>query len=80
MYIFTLAFWSYAGERSIKTVAQSALAVFGVGVTGILDVDWAGVGSIAALAGVVSVLTSVIGYTPPAGDHAAPATYDPNAH
>lgn len=66
MFIFTKAFWAYAGERAIKTVAQTALAGLTItGVSGILDVAWGVVASTAALAGVVSVLTSLIGYTPP---------------
>lgn len=59
MFIFTRAFWSYAGERAIKTVAQAALAVIGTGAVGILSVDWQGVVSVALMAGLVSVLTSV---------------------
>lgn len=52
-------FWLKTAERAAKTVAQSALAVIGVSTTGLLDVYWVGVGSVAALAGVVSVLTSL---------------------
>lgn len=53
-------FWTKAAERAIKTVAQSALSVLTVSATGILDVDWLGIGSVAALAGVVSLLTSIV--------------------
>lgn len=53
------AFWSGAGERAVKAVAQSLLAVIGVGGLGILDVDWEGALSVAVLAGVASVLTSI---------------------
>lgn len=59
MFIFTKTFWAYAGERAIKTVAQTAIAVIGTGMTGILAVDWQGVVSASLLAGLVSVLTSV---------------------
>jgi len=55
-------FWAYAGERSIKTVAQTALAIMSVGAVGIFDVDWLNVASVAALAGVMSLLTSVLQY------------------
>jgi len=56
------AYWAYAGERSVKTVAQVAIATIGVGAAGLFDVDWANVGSVAALAGVMSLLTSVLQY------------------
>ena len=55
-------YWDYAGERAVKTVAQAALATIGVGVMGVFDVDWLNVVSVAALAGIVSLLTSVLGY------------------
>jgi hypothetical protein len=48
-----------AGIRAVRTVAQSALASIGsAAVLG--DVNWIMVGSAAALAGVLSVLTSVV--------------------
>lgn len=73
MTILTRAFWAYAGERATKTVAQTAIALLTVGgVTGVLDVAWVGLASAVALSGVVSVLTSVLAYTPATtGDHAA---------
>lgn len=63
MFIFTKAFWAYAGERAIKTVAQTGIAGLTVtGVTGVLDVAWVAVASASALAGIVSLLTSTITY------------------
>lgn len=50
----------YSIERALKTIAQVAIATIGVGATGIFDVDWLNVISIAALAGVMSLLTSVL--------------------
>lgn len=47
--------------RAIKTVAQTAVALIGTHAVGILDVDWIAVLSASALAGVVSLLTSVAG-------------------
>ena len=48
-----------AGIRAVRTVAQAALAV--IGTSAVLgDVDWLLVGSSAALAGVVSILTSIV--------------------
>lgn len=49
-----------AGIRAIKTVAQTAVATIGTSVA-MGDVNWAMVGSAAALAGVLSLLTSVAG-------------------
>ena len=57
-----MQYWRYAGERSIKTVAQTALATIGVGAVGIFEVDWVNVGSVSALAGIMSLLTSVLQY------------------
>ena len=50
-----------AGIRAVKTVAQTAVALIGTNAIGITVVDWIGVASGAALAGVVSLLTSLAG-------------------
>ena len=55
-------YWAYAGERALKTFSQVAIATIGVGAAGIMDVDWAQVASVSALAGVMSLLTSVLQY------------------
>lgn len=49
-----------AGVRAIKTVAQAAIGAIGAA-TMMGDVNWLVVGSTAALAGAVSLLTSVAG-------------------
>lgn len=49
-----------AGVRAIKTVAQTAVSLVGVGAV-MSDVDWAMVGSSSLLAGILSLLTSVAG-------------------
>jgi len=46
--------------RAVKTVAQAALALIGTTAVGITDVDWISVASAAALAGVLSLLLSVV--------------------
>lgn len=58
---YSLKHWALdAAERAIKTAAQAALALLTADhVIGILDVDWAQLGSITALAALVSVLTSI---------------------
>ena len=49
-----------AGIRALKTVAQTAVALIPVGVS-IQEVGWLAVIGTAALAGVVSLLTSIAG-------------------
>ena len=58
-------YWNYAGERAINTFSQVALATIGVGALGIASVDWVNVLSVAALAAVMSLLTSVLQYNRP---------------
>ena len=58
--IFTKEWFAAAGIRALKTVAQTAVA--SIGVTAMIhEVDWLVVCSTAALAGVLSLLTSVAG-------------------
>ena len=49
-----------AGIRAVKTMAQAAIGAIGAAAT-MGAVDWRIVGSTAALAGVLSLLTSVAG-------------------
>lgn len=46
--------------RAIKTVAQTAVSMLTVGQY-FTDVDWLGVLSISAVAGIISILTSIAG-------------------
>ena len=82
----TKQFWSDAAERAIKTFAQALLAVLTVqGVSDLLSVNWGRSLSVAALATVISFLTSLLSLrlgntgtaslttaVEPAGRHAAP--------
>lgn len=49
-----------AGIRAIKTVAQTALGMITVGMT-MNEINWAYVISVASVAGIYSILTSVVG-------------------
>lgn len=57
--MWTGVFWSAVAERALKTAAQSAFSLLAVDVTGVLDVNWAGLGSAVGLATLLSVLSSV---------------------
>lgn len=50
-----------AGIRAIKTVAQTAVGMLSGEALGIMEADWVAVASVAAMAGVVSLLTSIAG-------------------
>jgi hypothetical protein len=56
--LWTRGFWFDTAERCTKTAAQSLIATLALG-TGLLDVDWTASVSVAALATVLSLLTSV---------------------
>lgn len=52
------AFWKATLIRAIRTVCQTAIATIGTAVV-ISDVNWIMVGSASALAGILSILTSI---------------------
>lgn len=58
--MFTVRFLKDAAERAVKTAAQAVLALVTTDVTGITDLDFTQAGSVAALAVLVSILTSIV--------------------
>ncbi len=56
----TKKWWKAAGMRAVKTIAQTAIATIGASVL-LSEVNWAAVVSASALAGILSLLTSVAG-------------------
>ena len=45
--------------RAIKTAAQTAVALIGTGAVGFTDLDWVRIASVAGVAAVLSLLTSI---------------------
>ena len=58
--IGSIQWWKAAGIRAIKTIAQTAIATIGSSAI-ISQVDWKVVASASALAGILSLLTSLAG-------------------
>lgn len=53
-------FWYDTGERAIKTVAQTMVALLTAdGVLGLFSVNWKEMLSVSGLAGLTSILTSI---------------------
>lgn len=55
------AWWRAAAVRAVKTVAQTAVGMLSGSMLGVMDADWLAVASVSAMAGIVSLLTSVAG-------------------
>ena len=47
------------GIRTIKTMAETAIAVIGTNAVGVTDVDWIGVLSAMILSGIVTILFNI---------------------
>lgn len=58
--IFTKEWFIAAGIRAVRTIAQTAIATIGTSAA-IGDVNWVFVASSSALAGILSLLTSLAG-------------------
>jgi hypothetical protein len=55
----TKEFWKAALIRALRTVAQTAIATIGT-TAFVQDVNWIAVGSASLLAGLLSILTSIV--------------------
>lgn len=58
MSLFSSEFVRAAGERALKTFAQTLVALFAAGTT-ILNIDWTQALAVSATAALLSILTSV---------------------
>lgn len=56
--LLSLEWWKEAGTRCVKTIAQTAIATIGTSAL-IENVNWLVVLSASALAGLLSILTSI---------------------
>jgi len=65
------AFWKQASERAVKTAIQVFVALLSVGNVGVLNAPWTAALSTAAMAALLSVLTSVI--SEPVGQRQTPS-------
>ncbi|WP_035425384.1 holin [Atopobium fossor] len=50
-----------AGIRALKTFAQVSVSLIGTGAVGFTDLDWVQIASVAGVAAVTSILTSIAG-------------------
>lgn len=57
----TKKWFKYTGIRTIKTMAETMIAVIGVDAMGFAEVDWLAVLSSALLSGIVTVLSCIKG-------------------
>lgn len=69
--MWTVEFWRSSGERALRTFAQVLLSMLVVGESGFMSVDWVQAGSVAGVAALASVLTSIVATG--VGDKGTPA-------
>lgn len=55
----TIEFWKAAGIRCLRTIAQTAIATIGTSAV-LSDINWLMVASASAVAGILSILTSIV--------------------
>ena len=59
MTLFSRAFWTYAGERIIKSFAYSLNGLLVTNGVGLINIDWAGALSVSGLAALSSLLVAL---------------------
>ena len=59
MCIFNKEWWTDVGIRAIKTMAETALGLIGTDTIGIMDVNWYGIASACAMAGITTILFNI---------------------
>lgn len=70
--MWNVNFWMAACERSVKTFAQTAVALIGVdAVVSVTSIDWPYIVGVAATSSVLSILSSVA--SSPVGDWGTPS-------
>ena len=72
----TKEFWKAALIRALRTIAQTAIATIGT-TAFVQDVNWIAVGSASLLAGLLSILTSIVTGLPEAEPKPAAAEEKP---
>ena len=76
--MYDINFWKASAERAVKTFAQALVALAGVEMVGIHAVDWPEMLSVAAMAALLSVLTSVASAN--FGKNPGPSLSDESTH
>ena len=66
--MWSAVFWKQAAERCVKTFAQTLVALLGAGGAGIINAPWLDALSVAGMAALLSVLTSIASSTVAAAD------------
>jgi len=64
--IFTISWLKAAGNRAVKTIAQTALGLFTVG-SAINEVNWMYILSVSVVAGIYSILMNIVASLPEVG-------------
>jgi len=62
--MWTQKFWKDAVERAIRTMVQIAIATLTAQKTGLLEADWTAALSTVGMAGLLSLVTSVLSQLP----------------